>query len=427
MPSNTQPGVPDGSGPASRRSLLIAVAVLMMLMLVLSATARPFGLKPAALIGVPVAIIAATSLLLVLLVLAGPQSRDEAAAQAERAVELAFTPAVAVDPSNGAIVAANTLARELLGERRGSVGRHFSELLADQAPPDCRRVVLSAVEQGSASAQYCPIRLADRSSRGVRIDARRMTFEEEQVVVVAFIPDESGQAITEFSRVQERLMSNISHELRTPLNVVMGFAELMTTGTLGEMAANQLDAAQEIYVGGQRILNIVTDILDIGRVRSYYQPGEPRALDVGEIVHRVETLLVGQARRAEVKLDVAVKEGLPTVHVPERPLKQILYHLLLDRIDAGGPGDVVRVAVEGDGAVRVVVTDGGSDPDASALEPWEMPQLSDEEARTAAFPPATGLKLCAALVGALGAGLSLHTDADGHHFVLELPEAELVG
>ena len=88
---------------------------------------------------------------------------------------------------------------------------------------------------------------------------------------------------------------------------------------------------------------------------------------------------------------------------------------------------MVRVAAEGDGALRVVVTDGGSEPDAGALEPWEMPELSDQEARVAEFPPATGLRLCAALIGTLGASLSLHTDADGHHFVLELPESQLIG
>ena len=123
---------------------------------------------------------------------------------------------------------------------------------------------------------------------------------EESMMMVAPIPGEDDRSVAEFARVQERLMSNISHELRTPLNVVMGFAELMTTGTLGEMSANQLDAAREIYVGGQRILTIVDDILDIGRGRSYYLPDEPRRARPGEYPAPRGTLLVGQARRAEI-------------------------------------------------------------------------------------------------------------------------------
>lgn len=424
MPSDMGGTSRDRSG--SRRSLLIAVAVLMMLMLVLTATARPFGLKPAALIGMPVAIIAATSMLLVLLVLVGPQGSDQAT-KAVEAVEMAFAPAVAVDPANGTIVAANALARELFGRRRTEPGRHFSELLADEAPPECRRVVLSALETGSAVAHGCAIVSVDRSPVNARIEARAVTVEEESVVVVALIPSESDQSIVEFSRVQERLMSNISHELRTPLNVVMGFAELMTTGTLGEMAANQLDAAQEIYVGGQRILTIVTDILDIGRVRSYYQPGESRPLDLGEILHRVETLLVGQARRAEIRLELSIPQDLPAVDLPERPFKQTLYHLLLDRIDASQPGDVVQVSVQHNGRLRVLVTDAGAAPDEADLAPRAMPTLSDGDAREAAAPPAIGLPLCAALVGTFGASLSVRSDADGHHFTLELPESDLVG
>lgn len=222
-------------------------------------------------------------------------------------------------------------------------------------------------------------------------------------------------------------MSNISHELRTPLNVVMGFAELMTTGTLGEMSANQLDAAREIYVGGQRILTIIDDILDIGRGRSYYLPDEPRALDLENILRRVETLLLGQARRAEIKLEVDLPPNLPTVQAPPRALKQTLYHLLLSRIDAGRPGDVVRVSVEHNGHLRVLVTDTGAAPDEADLTPRELPTLSAEEAGAVAAPPAVGLPLCAMLVGTFGARLSVHSDADGHHFTLELPRSELIG
>ena len=44
-----------------------------------------------------------------------------------------------------------------------------------------------------------------------------------------------------------------------------------------------------------------------------------------------------------------------------------------------------------------------------------------------AAPPAVGLPLCAMLVGTFGARLSVHSDADGHHFTLELPRSELIG
>lgn len=418
----------DGGGVGGRRSLLVAVAVLMMLMLILSSTARPFGLKPAALIGLPVALIAATSLILVLLVLTGSRPRDRALAEAARAVDLAFVPAVAVDATTMGVVAANAAGHELMRECHLELGCHFSELLADESPPECRRVVLSASEAGHASAEGCMLRVPRRSLTRARIEARALTVEEEQLIVVAFIPEESGdEAIVEFARVQERLMSNISHELRTPLNVVMGFAELMTTGTLGEMAPKQLDAAHEIYTGGQRILTMINDVLDIGRARSYYQPGEASTVDPAEILHRVEALLTGQARRAEVSLELDIPDDLPPVEVPERPFKQTLYHLLLDRIDASQPGDEVRVTVEATDRVRLIVTDAGTPPDARDLEPRPMPALGEEEARSANAPPAVGLPLCAALVGTYGASLTLKTDEDGQHFTLELPEAELIG
>jgi len=216
-------------------------------------------------------------------------------------------------------------------------------------------------------------------------------------------------------------MSSISHELRTPLNVVLGFSELLTTGTLGELTESQIDAAEECHIGGERILRLVTDILDVGRCRSYYMSSPPTPFEPGEMVRRIETLLVGQARRADIKLEVDVPADLPQLEADERGFKQLLYHLILSSLDRSTPGERVNVAAEADEMLTMIVTDSGPPAPDDELRPRTQQPLPADRIQYPLAPPVLGLPLCATLAARLGGSLSCRSDEEGTHFVLQLP------
>lgn len=231
-----------------------------------------------------------------------------------------------------------------------------------------------------------------------------------------------------FATIQERLMSNISHELRTPLNVVMGFSEMLGDGVLGELTERQVEAARECHEGGHRILRIVTDIIDVGRARSYAMSPSPQPLDLADFVERVSLLLAGQTRAAHVSLDADVPDDLPAIDADERRFKQLLYHLLITSMARSEPEQTVSLAagLEGE-VVRVTVTDRGepiSEAEvAAALE--QAPETIADEGAPA--PNAMGLPLCAALAEAMGGPLSITSGLEATTFSFEVPLAETFG
>jgi len=410
-----------GVGTVSRRPLMYAVVVLLGLILLLTITGAWLGIRPVVLIGFPVAIISATALILALLVLAAPNEEAPQAGELADRLALSFCPTLAIDANTGRVVMANAAARELFGPARVAVGAGFSELLTSGAPPRCRELITDALRDGHADASACAVHTRGGGVRVVHIRARPVRDPERQIVAVGFVANDAGQAVADFAGVQERLMSNISHELRTPLNVIMGFSELLTSGTLGELADNQLDAAQEIHIGGERILRLVTDILDIGRPQSYHLPSEERVLDPAEMIRRIERLLVGQARREDVDIVVDVPEPLPPIQVRERPFKQVLYHLMLHGLDRSGPGDTVMVSAWADGVLTITVTDSGPAPPEGEIAGEGLPELTAEQAREQLAPPMLGLPLCAALAASFGGRIVARSDAEGSHFALEMP------
>lgn len=411
----------DEDQARSRRPLLYAAIVLLLLMLALSLSGQFVDLQPAALFGIPMTIVGVTVLVLVLLYLAGPPTQAAPADGAEKAVRAAFLPAMAVDTQTGRIRAANDEAIVLFGGARVTPGNPFSNLLSVEAREECRRIFAAVGESGETQAGACAVRDAADGLRIVRLIARVHDGDDRGFVIVGFDSTEANEAVATFARIQERLMSNISHELRTPLNVVMGFSELLTTGTLGEMPENQLDAAQECHEGGERILRLINDILDVGRVRSYYIPGEKRAISPLEMIRRVENLLAGQARRQNLQLALDVEPGLQPILLEERTFKQLAYHLILNSMERSTAGSVVRIAARQEGDdLLVTISDTGAEM-RGAIPPQALPELPEGYAETALAPPLLGLPLCSYLAGRLGGTLSAETDDEGVHFTARLP------
>jgi hypothetical protein len=60
-------------------------------------------------------------------------------------------------------------------------------------------------------------------------------------------------------------LANISHELRSPLNTIIGFARVLERD--GDLNKNQKADVQVIVKSGQRMLELVNDLLDMARLR----------------------------------------------------------------------------------------------------------------------------------------------------------------
>jgi signal transduction histidine kinase/CheY-like chemotaxis protein len=70
----------------------------------------------------------------------------------------------------------------------------------------------------------------------------------------------------ENERLKTAFLANMSHEIRTPMNGVLGFVELMRTPDLS--IENQQKYLKLIKQGGDRLLEIINDIIDISKIQS---------------------------------------------------------------------------------------------------------------------------------------------------------------
>ncbi len=61
-------------------------------------------------------------------------------------------------------------------------------------------------------------------------------------------------------------VSHMSHELRTPLNIILGYSELLQMDN--SITTEQLDFVQEISKGGNHLLQLINQMLDLSKIES---------------------------------------------------------------------------------------------------------------------------------------------------------------
>ena len=85
---------------------------------------------------------------------------------------------------------------------------------------------------------------------------------------------------------QRQFTADASHELRTPLTSIIGSLQLVNTGVMGEVEPDILDLTSVAERNGQRLLDLINDILDIEKIESGQMEFDLQPLDLGELARR---------------------------------------------------------------------------------------------------------------------------------------------
>jgi len=110
----------------------------------------------------------------------------------------------------------------------------------------------------------------------------------------------------ESDRLKSAFLANMSHEIRTPMNGILGFAELLKQPDLtGE---EQEKYIRIIEKSGNRMLNILAEIMDISRIESGLIETDIRNININKQVEFVYDLLKPDAESKSITL--SYKYGL---------------------------------------------------------------------------------------------------------------------
>lgn len=183
----------------------------------------------------------------------------------------------------------------------------------------------------------------------------RKRAEEERLALVR--EQAARREAEEASRLKDHFLATLSHELRTPLNATLGWAQILKEHAVNEpLRQRAVDAIhRNVTVQAQ----LVSDILDVARIRSGTLSIDPRPVRVSAIVSSALDVLRPMIDSKLVDVAVHVPDGVAVLGDSQR-LRQVFWNLLSNAAKFAAPnGQVILTAVADGEVVEITVEDDG--------------------------------------------------------------------
>ncbi|MHB8589700.1 MAG: response regulator [Candidatus Dormibacteraceae bacterium] len=240
---------------------------------------------------------------------------------------------------------------------------------------------------------------------------------------------ESGAKLDLANRHKSVFLANMSHELRTPLNAILGFSQLMLDDQTGRIdAKTRLRFLDQINSGGQHLLGLINDILDLSKVEAGQMDLHPATTGLAETIDVVLTTVLPLAVKKGVGVTSEAGRDLQLVADPGK-LKQMLLNLVSNGIKFTPSGGQVTITARRDESmIEIGVSDTGigmSEADLQLIfhEFTQLDQGSDRQQEGTGL----GLALTKRLAELHGGTVSVtSTKGSGSTFILRLPIGPLV-
>ena len=264
--------------------------------------------------------------------------------------------------ASGRIILFNPAAERILEiPRQQAIGRSIREMLGLYGVEG--RKWLAALEDWAAHpADRTPedfvaerLQLGDRV---VSVHASPVIRGTEYLGTVSVFRDITAEV--EADRAKSEFISTVSHELRTPMTSIKGYADLLMLGMAGPLSDQQKHFISIIRNNAERMVALVSDLLDISRIESGRVQLDLRAIPIREVVMQVVGTLQGRAQNKNIALQVDVPETLPLVWGDSNRVAQILTNLISNAVQYTPPGGRVTISARPNGdMMEVSVADTG--------------------------------------------------------------------
>jgi signal transduction histidine kinase/DNA-binding response OmpR family regulator len=176
---------------------------------------------------------------------------------------------------------------------------------------------------------------------------------------------------------KSEFLSSMSHELRTPLNAILGFTQLLRKDKKEPPSDRHKGRLDQILSGGEHLLRLIDDILDLSRIEAGGVSVSPEPVSVDDALRAVMQTLEPSAARQGIRIEVETPVDLPMVLADRTRLLQILMNFGSNAVKYNRPQGTVTFSMSAPcpERVRVTVRDTGmgipTDKQAKIFQPFQ--------------------------------------------------------
>ena len=164
----------------------------------------------------------------------------------------------------------------------------------------------------------------------------------------------------ESDRLKSSFLANISHEIRTPMNGILGFAELLNEPDLS--SENQKEFIDLIGKSGQRMLNIINDLVDISKIEAGETTLRIRKTNINRMLRELHLFFKPEADQKTLMINYHcdLSDESSFIETDDQKLNQILSNLIKNSIKFTDQGSITFGYKRQNSTLEFYVTDTGS-------------------------------------------------------------------
>ena len=227
----------------------------------------------------------------------------------------------------------------------------------------------------------------------------------------------------ESNRLKTAFLNTISHEIRTPLNGILGFASFIIEPDISQ--EDKEEYLNDLNVSSARLINTVTDIMDMSMIISGNMQLNTTSVDVSTVLHNLLDEFSTSCATKNLELILEHPTLPPHVNLitDESLLTNALSHLLNNALKFTSSGTITFGCEQKGGQLEFYVKDTGigiaADEQQRILDVFMQENYSDSRLHEC---NGLGLSIAAGLVNLLGGKLHLVSEKQvGTSVFISLP------
>lgn len=253
-------------------------------------------------------------------------------------------------------------------------------------------------------------------------DANR--FLESRVAERTAELQEALRKLSELSQMKANFIANVSHELRTPLTHVKGYLELLTTGSLGSLSAEQKNALQVSQRAAGRLESLIDNLILFSLAARGEMTLRLAPVNLNKVAGEIISYSRTKADDRNVALHFNGQPDIPYVQADEEKISWAILQFIDNAIKFTPSGGEVTLSIqpESDTLIMVSVSDTGIGIPASRLnEIYEPFHQLDSSSTRRYGGTGLGLALVREIISAHGSVIEVQSeDGKGTRFRFSL-------
>ncbi len=219
--------------------------------------------------------------------------------------------------NKGLVSRVNPAMEELLGiSEEEAVGRSMKEITGD--PEIC---LLITLKKGRTKDTF------RHKGREFQVEAVEVfDGRGERAGTVTLFHDVTE--IKKLERQRSEIMSMITHDLKAPLTAIIGHADLIMEGSLGEVGQEVRDSVEAMSRGGSKVLSIIDDYLTISKLEAGLVEPSFTGARIPEAVREAVSCISPAAGQLGRRISIELDPDLPEVECDPAQIERVISNLL---------------------------------------------------------------------------------------------------